>query len=415
MDMLEGEIIKFYRKKAGLTQEQLGKDICTATHVSKIERGHTQYSEEIINLFSSRLHIDIKKEIENLQNIGKKLHQWHSSIIMLRKKEADKIKKELDQLPFIKSSNHVIFYQLLLARYHILNKEGEKAFTIVQHIQKENPQASSYERNLLQHVVGLCYLEKYNNFSSENRIKAIEALKTIQPEEYPNREYHYHLAVAYHWVESKTMAYLHAEKALHFFKEMNNFHRAIQSESVMLLQKESTTKAELDLKIARYYQLIEDCEAISADEIKAMLLHNAGVEYFKRKEYASAHPFYKRALKMADKNKVIYLNRLYNYADNCMEGRLMPPKKLLKIAEDGLSHAKKMNSILYKILFTLLCYKIKNAFDQYYLYIEKSGLPFFQSNNQKTMIDKFGKQLYTYYTETEQYEKAVRIADGFIQ
>ncbi|MDX8289290.1 helix-turn-helix transcriptional regulator [Metabacillus indicus] len=413
--MLEGEIIKFYRKRAGLTQEQLGKDICTATHVSKIERGHTQYSEEIIDLFSARLHIDIKKEIENLQNIEKKLHQWHSSIIMLRKKEADKIKTELERLPFISSSNHGIFYQLLLARYYILNKEGEKAFTIVQHIQKENPQSSPYERNLLQHVIGLCYLEKYNNFSSENRNKAIEALKGIQQDDYPNREYHYHLAVAYHWIESKTMAYLHAEKALHFFKETNNFFRAIQSEAVMLLQKESLTKAELNLKIARYHQLIEDCDAISADEIKAMLLHNAGLECFKRKEYASAHPFYKRALKMADKNKVIYLNRLYNYADNCMEGKLIPQKSLLKIAEDGLDSAKKMNSTLYKILFTLLCYKIKNAFKEYYLYIEESGLPFFQTNNQKTMIDKFGKQLYTHYTETEQYEKAVRIADGFIQ
>ncbi|MGA5690182.1 hypothetical protein [Cytobacillus pseudoceanisediminis] len=36
--MYEGKIIKFYREKTKLTQQQLGEGICSDTHVSKIEK-----------------------------------------------------------------------------------------------------------------------------------------------------------------------------------------------------------------------------------------------------------------------------------------------------------------------------------------------------------------------------------------
>ncbi|MDQ0197746.1 helix-turn-helix domain-containing protein [Neobacillus ginsengisoli] len=53
--MIEGKIIKFYREKAGLTQGQLVEGICFVTHLSKIERGITEYSGEITYLLFKRL------------------------------------------------------------------------------------------------------------------------------------------------------------------------------------------------------------------------------------------------------------------------------------------------------------------------------------------------------------------------
>ena len=53
--MYEGKIIKFYREKYKLTQEQLGKDVCSITHISKIECNQTTYSTEIISLYLRKL------------------------------------------------------------------------------------------------------------------------------------------------------------------------------------------------------------------------------------------------------------------------------------------------------------------------------------------------------------------------
>ncbi|MFD1359905.1 helix-turn-helix domain-containing protein [Fictibacillus halophilus] len=412
--MLEGEIIKFYRKKRGLSQEQLGKDICTTTHVSKIERGQTKYSAEIIALFSKRLEIDIHKEIESFQTIEKKLHQWHASIIMQRIKEVEKTKKELDQFPLIRSSKHAVLYQLILARYYILHKESAKAIDVINQIQKQAFTMSRYEENLHKHILGIYYLQKYNDFHNENRTIAVEILTSINMDDYQNEELYYHLALAYHWISSKTNAYIYAKKAVEYFKKTNNFFRAIQAESVMLVQIECAADSDFKDKVERYQNLIEDSEALNEVTITAMLYHNLGFEYFKRKDYQNAHTYYEKALKMANKQSSIYLNRLFNFLDNAIDGELITSKRLLKYADEGLSSAKSLKEPLYQHLFNLLIYKIKNQYDLYYDYLEGTALPFFLSNNQFTMIDKFGKQLYQQFMDTKQYEKAAQVSSLFI-
>ncbi|WP_137791427.1 helix-turn-helix domain-containing protein [Bacillus sp. E(2018)] len=410
--MIEGEIIKFYRKRRGLSQEQLGKDICTTTHVSKIERGQTKYSTEIIALFSKRLDIDIQKEMQFFQDMEKKLHQWHNSIIMQRMKEVEKTKSELDQFPIVQSSKHAALYQMVLARYYLLKNEPQKAAEILKRIKTEH--LTPYEDNMYKHVKGIYYLQKYNNFHVENRKKAIELLSTIDKISYGNEEYCYHLAMAYQWVESKTMAYINAKKAVDYFKRNNNFSRAIQAESVMLLQIECTTQHEFEQKVNRYLQLIQDSETLNEIGIIGMLLHNLGLEFFKRKDYKNAHIYYRKALKMADKKTAIYLNRLYNFLDNSIDGKLQSQRQNLKNAEEGLTAARMLKHLLYLHLFQLHVFIIKGETDAYFSYLENIAMRFFQDQNQFSRIEKFGKQLYHYYADTKQYEKAVEISALFL-
>lgn len=81
--MKEGLIIKYYRERAGLTQTQLGEGICSVTHISKIERGHSQYSSEVTNLICKRLNIDLIKELQKFnmlrQNFMSGWRPWLNS------------------------------------------------------------------------------------------------------------------------------------------------------------------------------------------------------------------------------------------------------------------------------------------------------------------------------------------------
>ena len=69
--MIEGKLIKFYREKAGLTQGQLCEGICSATHLSKIEREITEYSGEITLLLSQRLNICLENEFVRYHNLNR--------------------------------------------------------------------------------------------------------------------------------------------------------------------------------------------------------------------------------------------------------------------------------------------------------------------------------------------------------
>lgn len=413
--MLEGEIIKFYRTKAGLTQEELGKGICSSKHVGKIERGKTSYSSEMISLFSERLSIDIKKEILHFQRFEKLLDEWHLSIIKLRMKEVDLYKRELEQSLYISSSKYVSLYQLLLARYYILKMNFEKTFEIIQYVQANNQELPPYEQNLLFHVQGIYYLSNYNNSSTENHHKALEVLKKIDIKAYGNLEYYYHLAVAYAWFDSKVMAYVYAEKSLIHFKESRNFLRAINAESIMLLQIESNISLDFEGMKTTYINLIHDSEVLNAPDKTGMLLNNLGYEYFKRNDFASAQMYYKEALRLANKPSIIYLQRFHNYLKSSYEGKLMKKSILSRNVQRGLALADELENRHYQLLFKLLLLAINGKDEQYFSYIEKTALPYFKTRNHTVLMKRYGKQLYTHYVELKEYEKAIHISNFLLE
>ncbi|PEL13927.1 helix-turn-helix domain-containing protein [Bacillus sp. AFS017336] len=409
--MIEGEVIKFYRTKAGLTQEELGKGICSSKHVGKIERGTTSYSSEIITLFSERLQIDILKEIANFEKLEKKLQNWHTAIIKLRMKEVESYKNELEESPFINSSRYDALYQLLLARYYLLHNDFKNTITIIQSLQRNYKDLPPFERNLLLHVIGNYYLGNYNNSSTENHHKAIQTLKKIDINEYGNPEYYYHLAMAYAWTDSKVMAYVYAEKALNHFKETSNYLRAINAESVMLLQ--ASTDVHIDFKKLKrsYKNLIHDSEALNAPDKTGMLLNNFALEYYKRKEYEKAQKYYKAALQLEKKPSVIYLQRLNNYLKSSFEGKLMRKSALLNSAQKGLTIAEDLNNQHYQVLFTLLIYSIENKTKESIEYTEKTAFPYFKSRNHTVLMKRYGKQLYDYYVKEKEFAKAVEMSN----
>jgi HTH-type transcriptional regulator, quorum sensing regulator NprR len=67
------------------------------------------------------------------------------------------------------------------------------------------------------------------------------------------------------------------------------------------------------------------------------------------------------------------------------------------------------------MIFKLLILRIEDQSEQYYSYIEKEALPYFLSISNAMFTNRFGKQLYQYYVETEQYEKAVQVSNIFIE
>ncbi|MDQ1146568.1 transcriptional regulator with XRE-family HTH domain [Bacillus sp. SORGH_AS 510] len=413
--MFEGEVIKFYRIKAGLTQEELGKGICTAKHVSKIERGSTSYSPELISLFSERLNIDIKQEIANFEMFEKNLNNWHNAIIKIRMSEVEAFKSEFDQTPFINAPKYVQLYQLLLARYYILKNEFNKAYDILQALQNDELELQPFEKNLLFHVLGIYYISNYNNSSTENHHKALHFLKEIDFDTYGNLEYYYHLAVAYYWIDSKVMTYAYAEKALRYFKETSNFLRAINAESLMLLQVGNDIHVEFEEIRNAYINLINDSEALNAPDKKGMLLNNLGYEYFKRKDFVNAQMYFKEALQMAEKGSVLYIQRLTNYLKSSIKGELLRKSVLKTNIQRGLTAAEALNNRHYQILLKLLLYSIDKNDANYFHYIEKTALPYFIERKHNVLMKRYGKELYTKYVENGEFEKAIEVSNLLLE
>ncbi|PEZ09145.1 transcriptional regulator [Bacillus sp. AFS018417] len=406
--MHEGKIIKFHREKAGLTQEQLVKGICSVTHISKIERGITEYSSEIITLLSERLGIDMNQEIHSFRNIERQLHRWHDFIIMECFKKSEKIKNKLEKNKWLYLSDYHLLYKLLQAKYYLLYKNEKSAYEIAREVQINYKKLTSYEQNLFKHIMGKCYLLKKDIPS------AINTLKTIDAGEYNNPEYYYDLALAYHKMNSKLMAYYYAEKALQFFKASSNFRKIIDAEMLMLMQIEENEYFDFKETVVRYENLIQNCDLCNVPYRKASLIQNLALQYFKRKEYNRASELYKKAIDLKRETLPQNLTSLYGYIQSCFKGNLLSNKELLRLTHEGMASATNANDFLSTILFTLLVYLIEDKEDYYHEYIETYALPFFQANNYVKLVQLYEQELFNYYFKTGMSDKALKLSYNLI-
>lgn len=406
---MEGEIIKFYREKQNLTQAQLGEGICTTTHVSKIERGKTAYSEEMIMMFSDRLSIDIKQEVDKFKSLETLLQQWLEAIIMRRFKEMEDKKDEIERIPFIQSTYYADFYHLLKARHLIIQGERTKALELLEYVNESYASLAEYEKNLLFHTYGVYYISDNAKVDNESNSMPIHYLKKVNMEQYGNKEYYYHLAIAYHFIGSYIMAYFFAEKALHFFKETNNYAQSINAESVMLLQMSRDTSVDFDELVNRYKNLIHNSEILGLNDKRSLLLNNLGFEYFNKGEYALSKQCYKQALQIDAPDSNSYLLHLCNYIDACLEEGIYSKTFLFKKIKEGFSLAKKLKSTHFLIVLKLLKLKTENNTTAYFQFIEEKALPYFTTTGHIIYRNRYGKVLLNRYIESNQYMEATKV------
>ncbi|MGE6257155.1 helix-turn-helix domain-containing protein [Heyndrickxia sporothermodurans] len=400
--MNEGKIIKFYREKAKITQKQLCNEICSDTHISKIENGLMDYSPEIIPLLCKRLGIDIEREVTQYKSLEKQLKHLQNTIIIQQVNEANITIHDLQEHPLIYMPDFYPRFQLLVARTHMLLGEEKKAYQLLKKWKKQD--LNKYENNLFKHVLGIYYLSKkdYEN--------AINILQTVNQLEYNNPEYYFDLATSYHAIHSQVNAYYYAEKALQFFKRKNIFLRVIDAEMLMLMQEGFDDNRHFNEIIEKYKQLIQSCDLCHARQKKAKVLHNLAYEYFKRQKYRTAAQLYEETMKLKKKNSESYLVSLEGYLQSCIKGNLLSYHELVKLTKDALGVAKGMKDPLYKVLITIILHLINNQPIKYYYYLEEKALPILKKYGHVFLVKQYETELVNYYYKNGQIEKAMHIA-----
>ncbi len=64
-----GKLIYYYRRQKGWSQATLCQDICSVTHLSKIENGSKEVHPELIKNLCAKLDISIEQESAKLEEI----------------------------------------------------------------------------------------------------------------------------------------------------------------------------------------------------------------------------------------------------------------------------------------------------------------------------------------------------------
>ena len=386
----KGSIIQYFRQKKGLTQEELGHGICSKTHLSKIERGLTEVSDETISLLCARMGFDIDEEIGMLQKVEKMLESLQKLIIFQDKEKAHAIISELEKQEFNYITPLHIRYLLIKSRQLLLDHQLEDAKKILFSKEIQNQKIPQLEKNLLNHTLGIYYIQTYELH------KSIEFLKKVSLESYNNPEIHYHLALAYCHLNAHISSYHHCQKAKEFFVHTNNYQRLLDTEMIALILLEEETHLLFSEIESRYENLLDSVRVIKDQEREAFLLHNFAYQLYKFKKYSEARNFYERALTLAPKEHVNYLTALFGYMRCLYAGNLADEITIKGIIKEGIQEAKIKHLDYYLLLFSLYHYKLNNDELLYFNYLKDSVLPYLYEVKNKEFFVPLSKEYIQY-------------------
>lgn len=406
--MYTGKIIKFHRELANLTQEQLGKGICSATHISKIERGLTEYSSEITDLLAEKLKINLNHELSKIMNIKEKLDMWHEMIISLNMQAASEIQSELASNHLIAISEYETLYNFLSVKFNLKQGNISKVHKQMKKFPKKFKHLPPFEQNLYKHIIGIYHIVM------DKHVEAVQTLKSIDFDTYSNALIYYDLAYAYHYNNSTVLAYYYAEKSLHLYKQKNNFLGIIDTENLMLIQIEADQNRDFKDTTEKYYDLIQLCDLCNSPDKKGKLLHNFAYQNLRRKKYEEAAALYKQSMDLKEKYTGIYLLSLEGYIRSGREGKLFSQEELLKYVHEGLEIANVLEDTVYIIVLTLSKYLILHREKQYYKYIVNTALPFLRKHGYIVTAKEYEQELFDYYTKIGEKDKALQIAQSII-
>ncbi|WP_299739244.1 helix-turn-helix domain-containing protein [Rossellomorea sp. y25] len=405
--MIEGKIISFYREKRQMTQRDLGIGICSSTHVSKIERGLTEYSIEVLNLLANRLQVDLKKEIETYYSIKSMLHDWMNAIIMRQKKKAERIKLQLEEIELLELSDFQQSFKLIHIRYSMLIGHFSDVPLMLREMEKEM-NLSSLDANLLLHSKAIYLMQ----FKRDYQL-AMVLLRQIDESSYPYHEYYYHLALNHHFLRQHIYAYKYASRSLEYFMKTNNFVRIIDAKMLILVLLEYDHLNEDKGEV--YRSMLEMTETLGLHDQHSFILHNYAYHQLAHHRYGEAMELYKRSMRLKDPQSSVYLESLEGYVHAASKSGKKSVRILLEQVEAGLGLAEELQDERHVHLFKLHRFRILDQPDDYYGYLENYAYPYFSTNGMHRLKEYYHIQLYHHFMKTGQIEKANSFSRSYIE
>ncbi|MBM7619917.1 transcriptional regulator with XRE-family HTH domain [Bacillus tianshenii] len=405
--MLEGKIIKFYRELKEMKQKDLGDGICSSTHISKIERGLTEVSEETILLLSQRLGIKMEEELTDYRRVDLLIKDWHAAIVKKLKSKADSIKEQLDGIHLLHIQDFYRSYTLVLTRYYLSNGKSEAAHALLEEMDVWTG-LSDYEENMLLHIKGIYYLSVKYDY-----VTAISFLDRISLEHYPNQEYYYDLAMAYSSLNSRVLAFFNANKALAFFTKIRSFSRIVEAEMLMLIQLEQSE--DYQFLSSEYHRLIDMTGDYGLEHQKAMLHHNLGYLNLRHGYFTEASLYYKKSMDARNSSDPRYVGSLEGYINSLTKEGKTTKDRLLKLVEEGLALCRKFTDSTFHHLFTMHRYSILAEEEQYYRYLESYAYPHFDKKGYVMTKEHYAVKLFDYYMSQNDMENANRYAGALVE
>lgn len=397
-----GKLIYYHRKQKGWSQSQLCQDICSVTHLSKIENGSKEVHLDLIENLCKKLNVSIESETEKLAEINSMIQDCLDSFqrknFILAKQLIESLEK---YSTYIKYTEFLFIYELTLAWFYIIEDKLNKADNLLKKLGEFIKKFSQYEFCLFYFIMSLYHLKQNCMIEAWDELEKINELNNSQIFNEKITEYYFYKALLTARLNRNGLSIHYCYKALAVFERQHNFKRILDTElllAIELIKSGDYTRSEaILLNVNKNAMLYNDQLILKSS------LHNLGYLYFQKKNYRKANEYYYKAIKLVEENSSAYYSLNTNIIQNYIY--LNEINKAKEISETILESMPDPESSDY-IKIRCLYLESNNLEDELMEYLTTIAIPKMiqEQNNKKTI--EYKEKLIDYLLMKKEFEQA---------
>ena len=397
-----GKMIYYHRKQKGWSQAQLCQDICSVTHLSKIENGSKEVHFDLIEELLQKLNVSIEFEEEKLEEIKIIIEDIADSIQRKNYTLGKQLLKSLEKYStYLKYTEYVFLFELTKTWFYIQTENFKMADKLLEKLGKFKKKFSQYERCLYYFIIALYRFHQNSIYEAWDYLEKISECNDLQIFNEKLTEYYFYKALISAQLKRNGLSIHYSYKALSVFEKQHNFKRILDTE--ILLAIELIKTGELKRSESLLHSVYKNATLFKDKFIQKSALHNLGYLYFQKNEFEIANEYYFKALKLVGKDSCSYLSLITNIIQNLIFlGDLLEAKELSGATLKEITNEESSDYIKINCLYLESC---ENEIE-YMTYLDKVVIPRMILDNNFKKIIEYKEKLAKYLIKHGNFEEA---------
>lgn len=396
--MLVGERLRSWRKKNGLTQEEVAEGICSISYYSKIENNKAEPSEEIIILVAEKLNISIVELMEEKDLNYAYVETAQNIYRLLKENKYQDARNEyyslMEDYEATANPSFKLMIKLIELRLEMVNSKSSYIHDKYQEVVSFSDYITASLKTLYNRVCGL-YHYLYGDI--DDALHLYTALNEVHNYEYRG-DVLYNLSLIYLRKNHIHKSIKHLKSALEIYAREMDYGQC--TNCYLLLGISYAKMEEYETAITYYDKVIL---ATEDHEVTRKVYHNLGVAYEKLNRIESAINYYLKSLELKNnENEIKVLNTTYALAE--MYYKTDEYQLALSYVKQGLHVATEYKLKEHQLKFGVLQKQLGD--EELTEYLQSIVIPFFRERKDFEVVIKYLSLLGEQYAKNHQYKQA---------
>ncbi|MGP4061088.1 helix-turn-helix domain-containing protein [Halobacillus sp. H74] len=400
-----GKVLRYYRVKKGMSQEEVSESIVSPSYLSRIENNKTTVEKETLVLLLQRVGIDYEEIQSDEGKIEKLLHQWEEPLLDNRKDECERIYKELQ--PMI----HPITNTQLQAEYHI--KKVRAAIILNTYDDLDHSlrfmndfydTLSSRNRFFYYKHLGNYYWITNNAEKAKKYFeKGLAEYSSIHLSELEQADLYFLYALSLYVDRKETVSFSYAQSALTVFQ--NNYKPRQCLKIHIHIGICFSNIGDVHFALSNFEKAKTLAEEIDDTDHLGVIYHNMATMHLRKREISLSITYLMKAMKYKNQTSLSYFKSLvlllFVYSQEKKTG------ECLKELNTHLYFAEKLpqdNNLTKEFWF--FYYFLKADEKKWEEYVKKEFLPSLKKHRKIQEMERYSRFLGEYYEAKGGYKKA---------